>query len=152
MRLCEHSITLEGSLESAWAMMVDWQTMPDWDIFMESLHFDGPLALGSVGKLKMKNGPQAPLTVTTFNAPISYTDELSLYGTRLTFYHELREKAEGKLEMRFTVDGAGLLASLFGTFMAKDMKSKMPVLMNNFKRIYEEHERKKAGNFGRPLN
>jgi hypothetical protein len=56
MKIAEHSIVVNGSLQAAWDKLLDWNTMPDWDIFMKTVHFDGPLAVGSSGGLILKNG------------------------------------------------------------------------------------------------
>ncbi len=133
MQLCDESTTLEGTINNVWNFLVDWRSMPSWDIFMESLDFDGPLEKGSLGRLKMKNGPTAPLLVTAFNPPHSYTDELRFWFTRLIFHHELKEIQPGKVSVRFIVEGEGLLPALIGSWMKKDMHEKMPLLLSNFK-------------------
>lgn len=142
MQLCDESTTFEGTVDTVWQLLVDWQNMPSWDIFMESLDFDGPLKMGSRGLLKMKNGPTAPLLVTAFNPPYSYTDELTFWFTRLIFHHELTELEAGKITVRFVVEGEGLLPLFVGSLMKNDMRKKMPVLLDNFQKQYEIRRQK----------
>lgn len=142
MQLCDESTTFEGTIDTTWKVLVDWQSMPSWDIFMESIDFDGPLRNGSLGRLKMKNGPTAPLLVTAFNPPYSYTDELRFWFTRLIFHHELTELEAGRVTVRFVVEGEGLLPVLLGSLMRKDMQKKMPVLLDNFKVQYRKLNQK----------
>jgi hypothetical protein len=138
MLLGDTSIKLYGPAEEAWHKVVDWQwqTMPEWDIFMERLNFDGPLRLGSVGKLKMKDGPEVTLVVTSFDPPHSYTDEFSLLGSKFVFHHEITEFSGGSI-LRIWVEGHGFLAALLGPLLRNSFASKMPFLMNNFKQQFE---------------
>ena len=56
MVFVEHSVTFRGDINSAWDKLVDWKTMPEWDIFVDEVKFDGPLKLGSQGMLKSRDG------------------------------------------------------------------------------------------------
>lgn len=133
MQLHDSSIDFKGTLQSAWEKLVDWQTMPEWDCFMERASFNGPLKLGSVGKLKMKNGPEVALVVTTFVPSHSYTDELSIMGSTLSFYHEVTEMLPGMITLRIRVEGRGIVVSLLAPFLRTDMARKMPSIMASFK-------------------
>ncbi len=141
MKLAEHSVILHGSLESAWDKLVDWQRMPDWDLFRKSLQFDGPLQLGSIGKLVVTTGQQYELKVTSFDAPRSYSDELSTLGLRLIFHHFLTPLGEGQIEMRFVIEGSGVTAFLLQIPIANDLKAKLPDLMSRFKQQFERVSR-----------
>lgn len=139
MLLGEHQVSFPGTRESAWAKLVDWQSMHEWDIFVERLHFDGPLALGSTGTLKMKDGPTVQLVVTSFSAPHAYTDEFRLFGSTFVFHHELSEPAPGQVLLRIVVEGSGALVGLLQPLFKKQFKAKMPILMENFRRQYSEN-------------
>ncbi|MBX9694752.1 MAG: hypothetical protein K2Z81_20360 [Cyanobacteria bacterium] len=140
MQITDYRITVKGTRQSAWEKLVHWQSMHEWDIFMDYVKFDGPLAMGSVGKLKMKGGPKVDLRVTHFAPPDSYTDEFSMLGSTFIFHHEVIEQGAGEVEIHIMVEAQGLLANVLAPFMRKDMDSKMPILMQNFKHQYE-HER-----------
>ncbi|MBX9569630.1 MAG: SRPBCC family protein [Candidatus Obscuribacterales bacterium] len=138
MQLVDTKITVDASPNAAWQKLVDWQRMHKWDIFMDWVKFDGPLALGSVGDLKMTGGPTVKLKVTAFDPPNSYTDEFTMLGSTFVFYHEVMESTDGGAIVRITVDANGTLASMLAPLMRSDFAKKMPILMNNFKRQLEE--------------
>jgi len=137
MIIADSKIQIKGSRQAIWHKLVDWQTMHTWDIFMDSVRFDGPLQPGSKGKLKMKGGPEVELVVTSFDEAQSYTDEFTLLGSRFIFFHELIEHSENEVVLHITVETDGLLASLLAPLMRSDMERKMPILMNNFKTQFE---------------
>lgn len=133
MQLVDSKITVNASPEEAWAKLVDWQAMHKWDLFMDWVKFDGPLAAGSIGDLKMAGGPIVKLKVTAFNPPNSYTDEFTMLGSTFVFYHEVNEAPNGGAIVRITVDTNGMFASMLAPLMRKDLNKKMPMLMSNFK-------------------
>lgn len=135
MELTDTSVSFDGDLEKAWALLVDYKQMPSWDIFMDRLHFDAPMQLGSVGLLKMKGGPEVKLRVTSFNPPFNYTDEFSMLGSDFIFHHELAILPSKEINLRIRVESNGLFSSLLAPMMKSQFAAKMPVLMNNFKRI-----------------
>ena len=137
LQLCDESINIDGDRDRIWSLLVDWRRMPEWDIFMKSLHFEGPLALGSTGTIHMRAGGSSKLTVTAWQPPHNYSDEMSIAFTKLTFHHHLTELAPGQFQVRFVVEGSGLLTTLMGKMMQQDMELKMPILLNNFKELYK---------------
>lgn len=140
MKLAEHEVSLSGRLESAWEKLVDWKSMPKWDLFMKSVHFDGPLKNGSVGQLTLQDGNTYTLKVTSFNPLKDYTDEFSILGSRLIFMHELIPQGANRITMRFRVEGEGLLVFLLQGPIKNDLVTKLPDLMNRFKSQFEEVE------------
>lgn len=137
MKVADNSILVAGKLQPVWEKLVHWQTMHEWDVFMDRVVFDGPLKLGSKGKLKMKNGPEVDLIVTSFDPPFSYTDEFTVMGSRFKFFHELVEDSDNAVTLRITAEVEGLVATLLAPLMRKDLGLKMPTLMNNFKQKFE---------------
>lgn len=138
MVFVEHTVTFKGDLQSAWDKLVDVKRMPDWDIFIDSVQFDGPLKVGSVGQLKSRDGHNYALTVTDLNPLSNYSDEISIMGSKFVFYHELSEKTPGEITMRFTISANGFIAFIFGYPIKNAFAQKLPILMDNFKRQYEE--------------
>ncbi|MBY0549399.1 MAG: hypothetical protein K2W95_19140 [Candidatus Obscuribacterales bacterium] len=141
MKLSDDTVSFKGTRESAWNKLVDWQRMHEWDLFMESVQFDGALKLGSVGKLKMKNGPAVDLRVTAFEAGHSYSDEFELMWSRFIFHHDVTESTEGLVSVRVQVEGHGVLAWLAAGYLRQSFAANMPILMRNFKDQYEEENR-----------
>lgn len=138
MVFVEHSVTFKGNIDSAWEKLVDWKRMPEWDIFIDDINFDGPLKLGSVGTMKSRDGHTYSLKVTDFNPKKDYSDELSIMGSTFVFFHELSEKSAGEITMRFTISAKGLIAFIFCYPIKNAFAQKLPILMDNFKRQYEE--------------
>ncbi len=138
MVVVEHSVTFKGDVQRAWDKLVDFSRMHEWDIFVDSVHFDGPLKVGSAGNLKSRDGHNYVLTVTDFNPPKSYTDEISVMGSKFIFYHELSEKNPGEITMRFTITAKGFIAFIFQYPIKNAFEQKLPILMDSFKRQYEE--------------
>jgi hypothetical protein len=137
MKLAEDAMTLSGDVQSAWDKLVDWSRMHEWDVFLEHLHFNGPLGLNSVGRLKMKDGPEVDLVVTQFDPPHSYTDEFSLLGSKFIFHHYVAEAGTGEVTVRIVVEAEGLAAALLAPLMRRQFAQKMPLLMQNFRSQYE---------------
>ena len=138
MVFVEHSVTFKGNIDSAWEKLVDWKRMPEWDIFIDDINFDGPLKLGSVGTMKSRDGHTYSLQVTGFNPKKDYSDELSIMGSTFVFFHGLSEKSAGEITMRFTISAKGLIAFIFSYPIKNAFAQKLPILMDNFKRQYEE--------------
>lgn len=144
MVVVEHSVTFKGDLQSAWDKLVDLSRMHEWDIFVDSVEFDGPLKVGSVGNLKSRDGHHYVLTVTDFNPLENYSDEISVMGSKFIFYHELSEKTPGEITMRFTITAKGFIAFIFQYPIKNAFEQKLPILMDSFKRQYEEAAQKSA--------
>lgn len=138
MVFVEHSVVFKGDLKSAWDKLVDWKTMPSWDIFINDVQFDGELAVGKIGKLKSRDGHIYDLLVTSLTPLSNYSDEINIMGSKFVFYHELSEKTPGEITMRFTISAKGLIAFLFQYPINNAFAQKLPILMDNFKLQYEE--------------
>jgi hypothetical protein len=110
VRLAKHSITVRGDIQSAWAKLLDWQRMPDWDDFISSIHFEAPILVGSTGTLTVRGGQVFKLRITQFEPLQDYTDEFSILGTRFIFYHRLTKHSSEQLEICFSIDCEGALS------------------------------------------
>jgi len=138
MVFVEHTVEFNGDLQSAWDKLVDWKTMPSWDIFIDEMFFDGPLKPGSKGRMKSRDGHFYDLLVTKLTPLSNYSDEAQIMGSKFVFYHELKETAPGKIAMRFTISATGFIAFIFQYPINNALAQKLPILMNNFKLQYEE--------------
>ena len=138
MIFVEHTVTFKGDLETAWDKLVDWKTMPEWDIFIDDVQFDGPLRVGSTGHLITRDRQNYILHVSDFNRLSNYTDEFSTMGSKFVFYHEMSERTPGEITMRFTISARGVIAFIFKYPIKNAFLQKLPILMDNFKLQYEE--------------
>jgi hypothetical protein len=139
MRLAEHSIIVNGSAHAAWDKLVDWRTMPDWDIFMKSVHFEEPLRVGSTGRLVLKNGHEFTLRITQLDHMKDYTDEFCIIGARFVFYHQLLQQSPEQIKIYFSIDCEGLLPFVMHRLLAREFNSQLVVLMTNFKNQLERN-------------
>jgi len=137
MRLVESSVTLHGNLEAAWAKLVNWQTMPEWDVFMESIHFEQPISVDSTGMLALKNGQKFKLRITQLAPMQDYTDEFSVLGTRFVFYHQLKQISPEQLKMYFSIDCEGLLSFVMHRLLSKEFDTQLATVMSRFKDQFE---------------
>lgn len=138
MILAESKIRFAGDIDKAWAKMVDWEHMQDWDHFMERMEFERPFAPGMVGTLTMKGGRKVLLKVTEMvaeGAERHYTDEFSFLGSRFIFHHFIADlkTSQENLEMRFAIEGQGLMVSILRLQFARAFKKELPRLMAKFK-------------------
>lgn len=142
MKLGDATVSFEGTRESAWRKLVDWQRMHEWDHFMQSVQFDGALRLGSVGRLRMKDGPEVVLRVTAFEPGHSYSDEFDLLWSKFIFHHEVTESTPGVVDVRFHIEGSGVLLALAAWYLRKSFAANLPIIMSNFKHQYLEEQQK----------
>src|ERR1700733_7765709 len=97
--------------------MIDWKSWPSWDKGQESVYFPGPLVAGSVGELKLKDGPKVALRITDFNAERSYTSVFRMLGTTFVFEHEVFFETDALSNIRFAVSSIGWFAPFVGYFV-----------------------------------
>lgn len=56
MNKISHTVDIAAPEETVWSKLVRWEDWPVWDQGMETISFDGPIAVGSIGRLKLKGG------------------------------------------------------------------------------------------------
>jgi hypothetical protein len=122
-----------------WEKMVDWKSWPTWDGGMESISFDGPIHIGSAGRLKLKGGPVVTLMITDFKLNDSYTSEFVLLGTRFILSHILTPLDGGLTKMTFTADVEGASAFLIGNIVKPNLVKGVPEWMHTFQRALSEN-------------
>ena len=134
MQLISDSILVPATMGEAWNKLVDWRKWPTWDGGMESISLQDPLQVGTVGRLKLKNGPAVNLKITEFIEGKSYTSEFALLGTRYIFGHYLEILSDGgTVGVKFTADADGITAPFFSGIMKSTLKKELPGWMQAFK-------------------
>jgi hypothetical protein len=139
VEIVRNSVVLSSSQDTTWAKMVDWKSWPTWDGGMESVNFEGPIHIGSSGKLKLKDGPVVTLMITDFKLHESYTSEFVLFGTRLIFGHILTPLDGGLTKMTVTAEAEGPTAFLIGNFVNSKIAKGVPQWMRNFQTALNEN-------------
>lgn len=133
LRIASHSVVLADSRRAVWEKLVNWHDWASWDRGMDWVKFDGPIAIGSVGQLKCKNGPKVQLRVTEFDYGNSYRSEFDLLGSKFIFDHSLIESEEPGVELAFAIHVTGYSSVLFASVLKPAFEKALPEWMNNFK-------------------
>ena len=133
MQLATHKIAVEAPVRLVWTELVRWQDWPAWDGGMERVIFDGPIDTGSIGKLKLKNGPEVLLQISSANECVSYSDFFELIGTRIIFHHQLRELSPERTAVYFSVEARGFSAFIVGNLIRSKIRKGMPGWMEAFR-------------------
>ena len=133
MLVVSHSVLLEAAPERVWRKLVDWKDWPSWDTGQEKIEFDGPINAGSVGKLKLKGGPEVALKIVDFSPGKSYVSEFKLLGARFVFGHSIVSKAKNLTVLTVVVEMKGLSALLWAGLMCASLRKDVPQWMQNFK-------------------
>jgi hypothetical protein len=133
MKLASDSIVVNAPRDIVWQVLLHWQNWPSWDIAMESVSFDGPIDVGSQGRLKINGGPAVILHVDAVNEGESYTDHFKLLGTKYIFAHVITDLGSGAVSVRFDVDAEGPTSFIFGSLSRARIATLLPRVLENLK-------------------
>jgi hypothetical protein len=128
----EHTIAVNAPIDAIWKKLVDWQHWTQWDAGMEKINFDAPLGLGSIGKLKLKGGPEVDLVITRCEEPNRYVDEFELFGSKYIFDHIVFSE-NGQNKLKVSLHTTGLFSQVFAFLIDASCKTNLPIWMDNFK-------------------
>ena len=126
MRTLAH-VTSTSSAEPArfFARWVDHDTWGQWSPDTQWVRLDGPVALGTQGRLKPRSGPTVRFTITGLVPEREYTDTSRLPGGRLVFQHLVRPLEVGcELEVRVSLSGP--LSALWAMVMGRQFATSAP--------------------------
>ncbi len=132
----EHAETTSGTPHQVWALYAEPATWPRWDHEIAAVTVEGPVAVGTRGRLKPVTGPAASFTFTEVTPGVGFTDVSRLPLARLTLAHHIEATASGS---RFThhVTITGPLAPLFARVLGKSLAASLPNAMRNLARLAE---------------
>jgi len=141
MQLISHAVTVAAPADRVWSRLIDWHSWTNWDAGIQRVKFDGPLAVGSVGRLRLKGSRQyVKLHVVSLDDGHAYTDYFDMLGTRFIFNHSLDTLPTGDTKVLFMVEAKGLTAFVMGSIMRGTLAKNLPNWMDNFKRLCERAE------------
>ena len=115
----------------AWAIWQIWQDVnnwPTWDHGIESSSINGPFAVGTVGKLKPKGGPEVATKLTSVKSNESFVDEAKLFCARIIVSHFIVQYGDNIL-VTHQVEMKGPLAFFFAIVIGRNMKKNLPAEM-----------------------
>lgn len=139
----ENQIMLDSSPETAWEVMSDESSMPEWiDGFKKIEHVSGtPNTVGAVSKIYVDNDGQE-MTMTETITALEPNEKMSM-NFAMDFmemdYTIILDEAEGQTQLttQTTVAGNGLFAKSMISWMSGGMKAQEDVNLGKLKAIVE---------------
>lgn len=132
----EHKTTVQATPNVIFCIYEDVENWHTWDPDTKRAYLDGPLQLGSTGKLIPTKGNTVPMKVTEVTRNRSFTVESRIPLFRMVFEHELNPTtSETEVVHRVTLSGPLLL--ILGRMLSKQIDTGLPVTLRNLKQLAE---------------
>jgi len=136
MWMFEHTETTSASPERLWARYAEPGAWPAWDHEIATVTVEGPMAVGTRGRLKPVNGPASRFTFTEVTPEVGFTDVTRLPLARLTFVHSIESTPSGsRFTHRVTIDGP--LSRLFARVIGRNVAAGLPIAMRSLAELAE---------------
>ena len=138
----EHTETTRATPEQLWERYADPASWPAWDDGTESVSVEGPMAVGTRGRLKPKGGPTTTFEFTQVEPGRGFTDVTRLPLARLPlarleFAHRIDPDENGtRFTHRVTITGP--LSPLFARVVGRDVAAGLPGAMRALARLAEQ--------------
>ena len=132
----EHRITVNASPETIFGIYEDVSRWHTWDPDTRQATLDGPLQVGSRGRLVPTQGNAVPMVVTKAIPGRCFTVESKIPLFRMVFEHELGP-AQGTTVVIHRVTFSGLLTFVLGPLLAKRLNAGLPVTLGRLKALAE---------------
>lgn len=133
----EHTETTAASPERLWRRYEDPSRWPEWDGGTESVTTEGPMAVGTRGRLKPRGGPMASFVFTEVVPGQRFTDVTKLPLARLTFAHRIEPDGTGS-RFTHTVTIQGPLSALFARVIGRTIAAELPEAMRTLARLAQQ--------------
>ncbi len=132
----EHAETTSATPDRLWALYAEPTTWPRWDQEIAAVTVQGPVAVGTRGRLTPVTGPAAWFTFTEVDPGVGFTNVSRLPLARLTLVHHIEATAAGS---RFThqVTITGPSSPLFARVLSRSLAAGLPTAMRNLARLAE---------------
>jgi Polyketide cyclase / dehydrase and lipid transport len=133
-RLLERTFDVEAAAERAWAELVAAERWPRWARHLASVQVTppGPVGPGSRATLKLTNHTRATMRVTEFQDGRRFRWEGSFLWLGLGYDHLVTTDQTGRVQITFTVEGAGVgvntIGPLFAGVYARNLDRAIPRL------------------------
>jgi len=132
----EHKTTVLAAPSVLFRIYEDVANWHTWDPDTRRALLDGPLQVGSKGKLTPTKGNTVPMRITEVTQDRSFTVESKIPMFCMVFEHELNPTASGtEVVHRVTITGPLLL--FLGRVLGKQIDSGLPVTLRNLKQLAE---------------
>jgi len=112
------------------ARWIDHETWSNWDTDTEWVRLLGPVAVGTRGVMKPKDGPRTKFFISACTPEHEYPDTTKLFGAKLVFAHWVtRNEEDGDSQPDIAVTIEGPLAFLWTRILGPGFrKSTQPSL------------------------
>jgi Polyketide cyclase / dehydrase and lipid transport len=119
-RLLERTFDVEAPAERAWAELVAAEQWPRWARHLASVQVTppGPVGPASRATLRLTNHTTASMRVTEFQDGRRFRWEGSFLWLGLGYDHLVTTDEAGRVQITFTVEGAGVGVSTIGRLFA----------------------------------
>lgn len=135
----EHRIVIAASPEQIFRIYEDVDSWHTWDPDTQRASLDRKLSVGARGSLTPTKGKTVPMLITAVKPGRSFTVEAKIPLFRMLFEHELIPRG-AHTEVIHRVTLAGLLSSVFGPILSKQLNAGLPVTLANLRQMAEAQE------------
>lgn len=121
--------------DQVWELWTTPATWGQWDRGLKSAEMDGPMALGSVGRIEPLSGPSSSFTVVAFDPKQAYAFETPLPGAALRVERSFNaDRTAFTHRVRFT----GLMAFFFASSFGPGFRRALPPTMRTLEALAAE--------------
>jgi len=132
----EHKISIDSDPATVYSVYKDVSGWSQWDVELVSSSLESDFAVGTIGKLKPKGGPESKILLTEVTDNQSFTVECGLPLCKMHFVHELKPIDTGT-EVVNQLNFSGLLGPVFGRLMGKSISKTIPTSLAGLKEFIE---------------
>ena len=120
MRLLERRFRIRAPLESVWAHLARVDSWPTWAKHIRRVELvpSGPLAVGSRGTIRLRNGIVSTFEITEIEPWVRWIWSGPFLWLTVDYDHRFERVEAGVTDVVFQVDGHGFAVSLFGRLFA----------------------------------
>jgi len=124
----EHTMTVQVEPEAIWRRWTRLELWNEDDPDTAWARLNGPLAVGTTGRVKPRRGPASALTITALDAPARFDCRTRLPGASMRFEHQLERTATGTtFTHRLVLTGP--TSALFARLLGRRIVASFPTVM-----------------------
>lgn len=137
----EQRIEIDAPAAAVFAVYADVGNWCDWDPDTRKATLDGPLQVGSIGRLHPRKGLPVAMRVIEVIADRSLVVDCPVLGSVMRFEHRLEPIGEQRVRAVHRVSFSGWLAPLLDRSVGRDVRKGLPITMESLKRFVERAPR-----------
>jgi uncharacterized protein YndB with AHSA1/START domain len=110
----EVTFSVDAPAERVWAILSDVERWPTWTASMQEVRLEGPLAVGTVARIRQPKLPSTTWTVTEVVPGRSFSWESRARGSLAVGEHEITPTGDSSCDVRLMLDQTGPLGTVVG--------------------------------------